>query len=187
MIYILLIVAGYFIWKAFVMTQQDHYQDGFNRGYREKERHTKLNDLTGGFQETFTESQKKAILGSMFLIIFSDKQAGNNKKRLFKNTADLLGYRLIGSSFEQIGNNLIGNSNNFYLTEQTMNKQIINLSESQTDWYILSMFDIMNADGILSEEEYDKLIFVFNKVGITENRAVEVVEKANALKNHFNL
>lgn len=186
MIYILIIVGVFFVWKMFKQTQKDYYHDGFSKGFQEKERLTKINNLTEGFQETFTESQKKAILGSMFLMIIADKSLGVNKVKSLKTTADLLGFNLKSGTLDCIGNQLFDNVNDFYRTEHTLNVDLKSLSPSQKDWYILTIVGLMNADRMITESEFSNMIIMFNKIGISENRVVDVVEKASALGKFFN-
>jgi len=148
--------------------------DFFHKNEKEKS----VREHLGGFQDGFTPKQKKAILCSLFLIANSDQEFHIKEQHFFEETALLLGYRLtenIIDDFMTLG----GRDELFNLLNS--------LDEGQKDWYIITSLGMMHADGKPLDIELKHLMTSYDHMGITEERASNVVQKADALSRHFNL
>jgi uncharacterized tellurite resistance protein B-like protein len=148
--------------------------DFFHKNEKEKS----VREHLGGFQDGFSPKQKKAILCSMFLIANSDQEFHIKEQQFFEETALLLGYRLTENMIDDFMT-LGGRDELFNLLNS--------LDEGQKDWYIITSLGMMHADGKPLDIELKHLMTFYDHMGITEERASNVVQKADALSRHFNL
>lgn len=146
--------------------------------FRRNEKERSVREHLGGFQDGFTARQKKAILCSLFLLANADKEFHTKEQQFFEETALLLGYRLTENMIDDFMS-LGGRSELFNILNS--------LDESQKDWYIITSFGMMHADNKLLDVEMNYLMTYYDHLGITEDRALNVIQKADALARHFNL
>jgi uncharacterized tellurite resistance protein B-like protein len=148
--------------------------DFFHKNEKEKV----VREHLGGFQDGFSPKQKKAILCSLFLIANSDQEFHLKEQQFFEETALLLGYRLTEGMIDDFMT-LGGRTELFNLLNS--------LDEGQKDWYIITSLGMMHADGKPLDIELKHLMAFYDHMGITEERASNVVQKTDALSRHFNL
>lgn len=129
----------------------------------------------GDFQDQFTENQKKAIMCSLFLIANSDGEFHHKEQQFFEQTAMLLGYTLTSDILDE-----------FLSMERTQLFQLLgSLKEDQKDWYIITAYGMVHADGQTLEVEFQYLDVFFTKMGITVERFQNVLKKSQLLMNKF--
>ncbi len=143
--------------------------------FKKHERQNTVNEHLSGFQEQFSEKQKKAILTSLLLIANSDREYHRKEERFFEQTATMLDYRLQSDYMDDLMS-----------PDQDELFQILNsLAESQKDWYIITAFGMMHADGKSLEVEFKYLVGFFSRMGITEERYENVLRKTQLLMEKF--
>ena len=122
--------------------------------FNKHEKQSVINEHLSGFQEEFSEDQKNAILCSLFLIANSDGEFHQKESVFFDQTANLLGYRL--------GQNFL---DDFFSLDKARLYQLLNsLDESQKDWYIITAFGMVHADGRTLEREFQYLEVFFDQM-----------------------
>jgi uncharacterized tellurite resistance protein B-like protein len=128
-----------------------------------------INEHLGSFQSLFSENQKKAIMVSLFLIANSDREFHEKEVQFFEYTASILNYKL-------------HNDLNFIINEfRTLDRNelfrhLASLEESQKDWYIITVFGMLHADGKILKEEFQYVEVFFSKMNITEQRFEKVLK-----------
>jgi uncharacterized tellurite resistance protein B-like protein len=141
--------------------------------FKKHEQLNTINKHLGDFQGQFSENQKKAILNSLLLIACSDGEYHQTEADFFEQAATLLGYRL---------NHDYANELSSFSRDKLF--QLLNsLNESQKDWYIITVFGMMYADGEALKIESQYLDALFNNMGITEERFEKVLSKTQFIMN----
>lgn len=146
--------------------------------FHKNEKEKVVREHLGGFQDGFNLKQKKAVLLSLFLIANSDQEFHIKEKQFFEETALLLGYRLTENMVDEFMS--LGDREELF-------RLLNSMDEGQKDWYIITSLGMMHADGKPLDIELKHLMTFFDHMGITEERASNVVQKAEALSRHFNL
>lgn len=131
----------------------------------------------GGFQDGYTPQQKKAIMLSLYLIAISDQDLDVKEMQFFEQTSRILGYRLSDDFMEVFKE----------IKPEELFTILNSLDESQKDWYIITSYGMLQADNKILESESDYLMYLYNNMGITEERFESVVRKAEALRKYFKL
>jgi len=138
-------------------------------------RQNAVNEHFSGFQKQFTENQKKAILISLIIIAGSDGEYHRNEEKFLFQIATVLGYPLKRNYLKD-----------FLSYDKDELLLLLNsLGENQKDWYIVTAFGMMHADGISLELEFKYLDFIFSKMGITNERYEIVLKKSQLLMDKF--
>jgi len=119
------------------------------------------------FDYEFLDDEKKAILSSLFDIAHSDDDYHPKEKEILKEISAMIGYDF--DDFSK-GEHLVLNDAQIY--------EILNgLDEGQKDWFIITAFLMIYADGVALMQEYFKLESYFEKMGISKERWQEVIKK----------
>jgi uncharacterized tellurite resistance protein B-like protein len=145
-----------------------------NRKQKEVENHL------GQFQSDFTENQKRAILVSLYVIANSDGEFHQNEIDVFHNTADLLGYKM-KRTVEKTLTDITS------VSKDEMVRVLRQMDQGQKDWYIVTAMGMIHADGQVLEIEIKHGMAYFEAIGVTEEYAFSVLEKAEALSKAFNI
>jgi len=96
-----------------------------------------------GFQESFTDEQKQAILFSLFDIANSDDEFHAKEIEFFDQIGNLLNY--------PTGDEILDD----YLKadREKVFESLNDFSDSQKDWYIVIVYGMVHADGKVLDEE----------------------------------
>jgi len=148
--------------------------------FLKKENEKEVRKHLGGFQDNFSEQQKKAIMLSLFLIANSDEEYHQKEYQFFMKAATLLGYRIKSNFGDQVDEFA-------KMSRQDLFGSLSSLDESQKDWYILTVFGMIHADEVPLEIEFQYASSFFDSMGITEERCENVIKKAAALQKFFKL
>ncbi|MFG6686244.1 TerB family tellurite resistance protein [Mariniflexile sp. HNIBRBA6329] len=147
--------------------------------FKKHEQQSAVNEHLGGFQDDFNEHQKKAIMISLFLIANSDGEYHNKENQFFEQTATLLGYRL-NPDFDKTVDDFMT------MDKPSLFRHLNSLGSSQKDWYIVTAFGMVHADGQALEEEFQYMLVFFDEMGITEERFENVLKKTELMMKMFN-
>ena len=132
-----------------------------------------LKEHLSGLKESFTDEQKKAILFSLFDIANSDDEFHAKEIEFFDQVGNLLNY--------PTGENILDE----YLEadREKVFKSLNDLSDSQKDWYIITVFGMIHADGkVLDEELTDAERFLSGIMGISKERINDAIQKNQLVK-----
>lgn len=146
--------------------------------FKKHEKQNVVNEHLDGFQTGFNQQQKKAVMCSLLIIANSDGEFHNTENQFFEQTATLLGYRLssdLGTTMDEF----------MTMDRESIFKNLNSLGESQKDWYIITAFGMVHADGKALEEEFQHLLVFFEKMGISEERFENVINKTELLKQNL--
>lgn len=146
--------------------------------FKKHEKQNVVNEHLGGFQTGFNQQQKKAVMCSLFLIANSDGEFHNMENQFFEQTATLLGYRLSSDLDTTLDKFMT-------MDRESLFRNLNSLGESQKDWYIVTAFGMVHADGKALEEEFQYMIVFFEKMGISEQRFENVIKKTELLMQNF--
>ena len=164
------------MFKSIVLTKQLIPTTMLYDFFKKHEKSNDVNDHLSSFHCQFSENQKKAIMCSLHLIAQSDDEYHPNEQEYFKQTSVLLDYPISVDSII-----------NFMRLEPEETKEILNsLNDNQKDWYILTAFGMLNADGQALEKEYQYLEYFFEAMGITPERFENVTKKSIAIIENIN-
>lgn len=150
-----------------------------NNFFRKHANNNSVRDHLGGFQDSFTERQKKSIMNSLLLIAYADREFDGREIKYFEETSTILGYKLHYSLEDTIDEFT-------RMSREEVLSSLNGLDESQKDWYIVTVFGMINADGKVFEEEFLAADTFFNNMGISLDRCERVLKKAQLFSEMFN-
>lgn len=128
-----------------------------------------------GFNKDFSKDQKKAVLGSLFLIAASDDEMHNKEEQFLEQTSMILDYPITRKFLDEV----------MGLGREGLINALISLNDSQKDWYITTAIGMVHADGKVLEEELQYLDVFFGSMEITKERAEAVMRKSQLLADMF--
>lgn len=132
-------------------------------------------DHLEGFRNKFSENQKIAILNSLYIIAYSDGEFHQTEAQFFNHIAKLLGYTNLRDKMDKFMSK--GSSTIF---------QILNsLDENQKDWYIITAYALLHADGEALEIEFQYMEVYLEKMGISKERFHDVIKNSHSLINEI--
>ena len=146
--------------------------------FKKHENQNVVNEHLDGFQTGFNQQQKKAVMCSLFIIANSDGEFHNMENQFFEQTAALLGYRLSSDLDTTIDEFMT-------MDRESLFRNLNSLGESQKDWYIVSSWGMVHADGKAIKEEFQHLLVFFDEMGISEERFENVIKKSELLMQNF--
>ena len=127
------------------------------------------------FQNSFTEKQKAAVIASSIIIANSHEHMSLNKRNTIGQTATLLGINpsspMTRKLYEGSKDELI----------QTLNT----LDESQKEWYIVAIHQLVMADGMPRDKEIDYVMGFADNVGISEDKYEKIIEQTEFILKSF--
>ena len=115
---------------------------------------------------------------SLFIIANSDGEYHNKEHNYLEQIASVLGYNL-GSDLDAIVDEFMT------IDRVAIFGNLNSLSEGQKDWYIVTAFGMIHADGKALDAEFEYVIAIFQKMGISEKRFEDVLKKTELLMNKF--
>lgn len=143
--------------------------------FKKHESQNAVKEHLGGFQFEFNIQQKKAVIRSLFIIANSDGEFHRKEHRYLEQIATVLGYGLnsdIQKAVDEFST----------MDRDALFGNLKNLDETQKDWYIVTAFGMVHADGKTYEEEFQYVFVFFEKMGISEQRVENVIKKTELLK-----
>lgn len=124
-----------------------------------------------GFEGTFTDEQKKAILVSLYVIANADDEFHELEEEFFKKTAGLLNYNLSDNINEEFSG----------ISRSEVFKLLKGFSDSQKDWYLVTVAGMIHADGKVLANELDDAFRYLLSMGISKKRMDSTIEKLNSI------
>ena len=121
----------------------------------------------------FSDDEKNAILSSLYNIAHSDDEYHPNEKELLKEISAIIGY-----DFEDFSK-----EGHIELDDNQIFEILKGLDEGQKDWFIITAFLMIYADGVALMQEYFKIESYFEKIGISKERWQEVINKTEEFLN----
>ncbi len=126
------------------------------------------------FQNQFSENQRKTIMSCLFVIANLDGEFHRKEEEFFVEIASVLGYRLTGDYLDDF----------MSIGRERLTKILNGLDDSQKDWYIITAYAMVHADGQALDYEFQCLESQLNIMGITRQRFEEVLAKSQLLMNN---
>ena len=114
-------------------------------------------ELRKRFQNSFSEDQKIAIIGSLISMAFADGEGSEDEAQVAAIATDLLGVDLEESDVHRYMADPL-----FYL------EQLKQLSDEQKKWYVRLLHLMIVADGKIEIRELDKLMEFLEVIGVDE-------------------
>lgn len=124
-----------------------------------------------GFQQDFTDIQKKAILISLFDLANSDNELHKMELKYFHEVSALFGYSMEDNTIYRY----------LEMDRKYIEKVLTTLNEPQKDWYIISVIAMIYCDGKLHKKELSFIINYLSKIGISVNRFYDYLNKGKPL------
>jgi len=128
-----------------------------------------------GFNKSFTTIQKEAILQALFVIANIDGQYHKKEANFFALAAKTLNYDLSEDIIDKL----------LLITPEHQFDILKNLDDSQKDWFIVTIFGMLSADGKGKEVEFNTMGFILDNMGISSQRLDRVLSKYNAIVSTF--
>jgi hypothetical protein len=127
-----------------------------------------LKEHLSGFQDSFTDEQKKAILFSLFDIANSDDEFHAKEIEFFDQIGNLLNYPTGESILDE------------YLEadKEKVFESLNDFSDSQKDWYIVIVYGMVHADGKVLDEELADAERFLEGMGISKERINDAIQKS---------
>jgi uncharacterized tellurite resistance protein B-like protein len=114
-------------------------------------------ELKRQFQNSFTQIQKIAIMGSLISMAFADGEGSDDEAEIAAIAADLLGLDLKEKDVNSYMDDPL-----YYL------EQLKTLTDEQKKWYVRLLHLMIVADGKIEIRELDKLLEFLEVIGIDE-------------------
>jgi hypothetical protein len=133
----------------------------------DEKNHALIKDHLETFDYEFSDDEKKAILSSLFNIARSDDEYHPKEKELLKDISAIIGY-----DFDDFSK-----GHHLELDDNQINEILKGLGEGQKDWFVITAFLMIYADGVALMQEYFKLESYFEKMGILKERWQEIINK----------
>lgn len=114
-------------------------------------------ELKRQFQNSFTQVQKIAILGSLISMAFADGEGSDDEAEIAAIAAELLGLDLQEKDVNSYMDDPL-----YYL------EQLRTLTDEQKKWYVRLLHLMIVADGKIEIRELDKLLEFLEVIGIDE-------------------
>ncbi len=130
-----------------------------------------LRDHFQGFQDSFTDIEKKAILISLYDIANSDNEFHKSEVRFFQEISILLGFSARDNTIYRY----------LEMDRDYIFKSLNNLKDSQKEWYIVTVIAMMHSDGKIKKEELEHIQLYLDKVGISKEIYSKSVDKGKLL------
>lgn len=143
--------------------------------FRKNKQQDVINLHLNGFQQSFSEIQKEAILQALFIIANIDGKYHKKEVKFFELAAETLGYDLGKDYLDKL----------LLITPEHQFNILKNLNESQKDWFIVTIFGMFSADGTGKEVEFNTMGFILDNMGISSERVDRVLNKYNAITSRF--
>jgi len=143
--------------------------------FKKQEKQDAVKQHFGSFQDSYTELQKKAILSGLLIIANADGEYHRKEAEFFMQTAALLGYKLQRNYLEDL----------LSIEPTNLTRILNNLDEGQKDWFIITIFGMIHADGKDLDVEYQYLTGIMKGMGVTRQRFDDVINKAQILAQRF--
>ena len=115
------------------------------------------NEKKRQFQNSFTQVQKIAIIGSLISMAFADGEGSDDEAEIAAIAAELLGLDLQEKDVESYMDDPL-----YYL------EQLKTLTDEQKKWYVRLLHLMIVADGKIEIRELDKLLEFLEVIGIDE-------------------
>lgn len=128
-----------------------------------------------GFQNEFSKNQKAAIISSLIIIAKVDGDVHQKETEFIDKTIRTLGIDQEDPIFHEFIKK--GPDHTIF--------HLNSLSPRQKKWYIVAVHDLISCDGKIKESEANYAIGFCNKIGISDDKYMEVVEKSELLKQKF--
>jgi hypothetical protein len=119
----------------------------------------------------FSDDQKSAIILCLYFIANSDNNFHEKEKKFLGDVASIINYDL-----ESL---LKYNLNN--VNSEELFKTFSEFSEEEKDWFIITAFIMVYSDGIALMDEYLELEIYFEKMAITKDHWLNVIDSTKEL------
>lgn len=126
--------------------------------------------------QNLTNNQRKSIVNFHTTISLSDGPINNQEGGILSKLCDLCGV-------------LVNDCVEYFVYEggqEQLLKDLKTISGSEKDILIVSIWGLIICDGKPNERELSVTYFLFEKIGITEDRFLKVIEKNRQVRNYFN-
>lgn len=127
------------------------------------------------FQNSFNKEQKAAIIGCLFIIATCDTTINSKEENCISNCAEILGISLEDKIFGQAPNK----------GKQHMMNMLNSLDESQKEWFVAAIYDLILSDGSVNNIESAYVSGISDDLGISNEEFVEIVKKSHLLAKKY--
>jgi uncharacterized tellurite resistance protein B-like protein len=131
----------------------------------------------GEFQDNFSSGQKTAMIMGLWAIANSDGEIHQKEEIFMKEMSLILGYDY---------NNLWDGVLNSQYEPGEIKRALNSLTNSGKDWYIITIFGMIHADGRTLEVEFAAAEAILNLMNVSVDHALKTLQKSQALMDHFN-
>lgn len=138
--------------------------------FKKRKKEKFLREHLSGFQDSFSENEKKAMMYGLMMIATADRNLHEKELEYFEETSMMLGYKINSNLDDTLANLMTMNSDVVF---NTLNK----LHGSNRDWFIITVFGMIHADGVRLETEYQMAVVIFDKMEISEEYCFNVLKK----------
>jgi len=124
-----------------------------------------MNNLSGSLR--FTNPQKEAAIYGLYQIARSDSELAENEIDLITKVGELLGEVFDHMSISKL---IVKNSYEHV-------NELMKFSDVQKEWFIVASYAMINCDNKLVEEEFTIAHGFFQVMGISSEKATDVIKK----------
>ncbi|RKD90026.1 TerB family tellurite resistance protein [Mangrovibacterium diazotrophicum] len=142
-----------------------------------KKKENSFHRHVNGFANGFSEEQKSAIIGSLFMMANADGSIHPREVDNVTMAAKLLEFNIDSKCFERV----IGKG------EREVIKILNTLDRSQKEWLIVSIHGMIFADGKIEDAEIAVALAIANSIGISEYEYEMIIKKTEFLMREFGM
>lgn len=127
------------------------------------------------FKDKFSGKQKKAVMGSLWIIANSDGEFHLKEAQFLKQIASVLGYKPSKINLPKF----------VAQGPDEIFKKLESLDGAQKEWYIITAFAMIHVDGEALGVEYQYLEAYFEKMNVSREYFESVIKKSQTLVNEI--
>lgn len=127
------------------------------------------------FQDGFTKEQKSAIIGFFVMTAKADGNFHPKEMESIEQSARLLGIEIDDPIHRKTAANGLD-----YIV-----KTLMTLNQSQKEWFVVALNSLIGADGIFEQVEINSIINICERLGISEDEFIGIINKSRQLGKMF--
>jgi uncharacterized tellurite resistance protein B-like protein len=142
--------------------------------FKKRESYSTSNPLAG-FGSEFTQEQKAAIIASLYVIAQSDGHLHQKEMLQINQVASILNVNINDPAFARLAP----------CGKDVMIRVLNTLTQYQKEWFAVTLNGLVAADGKIDKIELNIAVGICGEIGISEDKYVEIVQKAHLLMEKF--
>jgi uncharacterized tellurite resistance protein B-like protein len=127
------------------------------------------------FNASFTTEQKAAVVGSLVVISKCDNHIADQEVKVIESVMQILDIEPDNYQLNRLPE----------LGFEYLFKVLNSLDRNQKEWYVITVHNMIAADGKIEDVEAHYALKFCEKMGISEDEYISIVKRTSAIFNHL--